>query len=70
MWYLHGPDWGTDLEDMVRGVNKLYKEGLVERWGVRNPCLQKNVKCDGNMFASRLSISSRHPKKLEGHIMT
>lgn len=36
MWYLHGPDRGTPLEDTVRGVDELYKEGLFIRWGISN----------------------------------
>lgn len=36
LFYLHGPDRNTPFEDTLREVNKLYEEGLFNRWGVSN----------------------------------
>lgn len=36
LWYLHGPDRKTPLEDTLRTVNELYKEGNFERFGISN----------------------------------
>ena len=30
MWYLHGPDRTTPFEETLKGINDLYKEGLVK----------------------------------------
>jgi aflatoxin B1 aldehyde reductase len=36
MWYLHGPDRTIPLEETLRGVNDLYKEGYFRRFGISN----------------------------------
>ncbi|XTI82738.1 Aldo/keto reductase [Cenococcum geophilum] len=36
LYYLHGPDRTTPFEETVREINKLYKEGHFERWGISN----------------------------------
>jgi aflatoxin B1 aldehyde reductase len=36
MFYLHGPDRKTPFEDTLGEVNKLYQEGLFNRFGVSN----------------------------------
>lgn len=36
MWYLHGPDRTVPLEDTMKGINDLYKEGYFKRFGVSN----------------------------------
>ena len=36
MWYLHGPDRKTPLEDTLREVNNLYNEGYFLRFGISN----------------------------------
>lgn len=36
MWYLHGPDRTTPFEVTLREVDKLYKEGYFERFGISN----------------------------------
>lgn len=36
MWYLHGPDRKTPLEDTLREVNKLHQEGYFDRFGISN----------------------------------
>jgi aflatoxin B1 aldehyde reductase len=36
LWYLHAPDRSVPLEDTLKAVNELYKEGKFERWGVSN----------------------------------
>ncbi|KAL5430270.1 hypothetical protein PMIN07_010130 [Paraphaeosphaeria minitans] len=36
MWYLHGPDRNTPLEDTLREVNSLHKEGYFGRFGISN----------------------------------
>ncbi|KAK9474064.1 putative aldo keto reductase protein [Dipodascopsis tothii] len=36
MWYLHGPDRSVPLEDTLREVNNLYKEGYFKRFGISN----------------------------------
>ena len=36
LFYLHGPDRNTPFEDTLHEVNKLYKEGLFNRWGISN----------------------------------
>lgn len=35
-WYLHGPDRSVPFSDTLREVNKLYEEGLFERYGISN----------------------------------
>lgn len=36
LWYLHGPDRGTQFEATLREVDKLHKEGCFERFGICN----------------------------------
>ncbi|KAL1604964.1 hypothetical protein SLS60_004505 [Paraconiothyrium brasiliense] len=36
LFYLHGPDRDTPFEDTLREVNKLYEQGLFNRWGISN----------------------------------
>jgi aflatoxin B1 aldehyde reductase len=36
LYYLHAPDWATPLEDTVKAMDDLYKEGKVEVWGISN----------------------------------
>lgn len=36
MFYLHGPDRNTPLEDTLREVNNLYREGHFARFGISN----------------------------------
>lgn len=36
LWYLHGPDRTVPLEETLKGVNELYKEGKFKRWGISN----------------------------------
>ncbi|KAF7925128.1 uncharacterized protein EAE98_007216 [Botrytis deweyae] len=36
MFYLHGPDRSTPLEDTLSEVNKLHQEGRFERFGISN----------------------------------
>ena len=36
IYYLHGPDRKTSLEEQCRAINTLYKQGRFERWGVSN----------------------------------
>ncbi|KAJ7149737.1 NADP-dependent oxidoreductase domain-containing protein [Mycena crocata] len=36
MFYLHGPDRSTPYEDTLREVNKIYTEGVFERFGLSN----------------------------------
>lgn len=36
MFYLHGPDRQTPLEDTLREVNKLHEEGYFSRFGISN----------------------------------
>lgn len=36
IYYIHGPDEATPLEDQCRAFGKLYKEGRFERFGVSN----------------------------------
>ncbi|CAM1501299.1 Fc.00g104610.m01.CDS01 [Cosmosporella sp. VM-42] len=36
LWYLHGPDRKTPLEDTLREVNALYTEGYFSRFGISN----------------------------------
>jgi aflatoxin B1 aldehyde reductase len=36
LFYLHGPDRKTPLEDTLREVNNLYKEGRFNRFGISN----------------------------------
>jgi aflatoxin B1 aldehyde reductase len=36
LWYLHGPDRSTPFEVTLREVDKLYKEGYFERFGISN----------------------------------
>lgn len=36
LWYLHGPDRKTPLEDTLSEVNNLYKEGYFNRFGISN----------------------------------
>ncbi|KAI9739479.1 MAG: hypothetical protein M1818_005167 [Claussenomyces sp. TS43310] len=36
IYYLHGPDRSTPLEDQCRAIGKLYSEGKFERFGVSN----------------------------------
>ncbi|KAJ7149748.1 NADP-dependent oxidoreductase domain-containing protein [Mycena crocata] len=36
MFYLHGPDRTTPFEDTLREVNKIYTEGVFERFGLSN----------------------------------
>ena len=36
IYYLHGPDRTTPIEETLRGVNDLYQEGKFERFGLSN----------------------------------
>jgi aflatoxin B1 aldehyde reductase len=36
LWYLHGPDRSKPLEETLKTVDELYKEGKFKRWGVSN----------------------------------
>jgi aflatoxin B1 aldehyde reductase len=36
MFYLHGPDRGTDFAVTLKAVNELYKEGKFKRFGISN----------------------------------
>lgn len=36
IYYLHGPDRATPLEEQCKAINQLYEEGKFERWGVSN----------------------------------
>lgn len=36
LWYLHAPDRSVPLEETLKGVNELFKEGKFERWGISN----------------------------------
>jgi aflatoxin B1 aldehyde reductase len=36
MFYLHAPDRSVPFEDTLREINKLYKEGLFDRFGISN----------------------------------
>lgn len=36
LWYLHGPDRQTPLEETLREVNKLHEEGYFDRFGISN----------------------------------
>jgi aflatoxin B1 aldehyde reductase len=36
LYYLHAPDWDTPLEETLRTMNELHKEGKVEEWGLSN----------------------------------
>ena len=36
LWYLHGPDRDTPLEDTLREVDALYKKGFFSRFGISN----------------------------------
>jgi aflatoxin B1 aldehyde reductase len=36
IYYLHGPDRTTSLEEQCRAINKLHREGRFERFGVSN----------------------------------
>ena len=36
LWYLHGPDRSTPFEVTLREVDKLHKEGYLERFGISN----------------------------------
>jgi aflatoxin B1 aldehyde reductase len=36
LWYLHGPDRTIPIEETLRGVNELYKQGKFRIWGVSN----------------------------------
>jgi aflatoxin B1 aldehyde reductase len=33
LWYLHAPDRSVPLEETLRAVNELYKQGKFKRWG-------------------------------------
>jgi aflatoxin B1 aldehyde reductase len=36
LWYLHGPDRNTPLEETLREVDALYREGYFDRFGISN----------------------------------
>ncbi|KAF1975540.1 Aldo/keto reductase [Bimuria novae-zelandiae CBS 107.79] len=36
LWYLHAPDRSIPLEDTLKAVDELYKEGKFNRWGISN----------------------------------
>ncbi|KAH7078391.1 NADP-dependent oxidoreductase domain-containing protein [Paraphoma chrysanthemicola] len=36
LWYLHAPDRTVPIEETLKGVNELYKEGKFRIWGVSN----------------------------------
>jgi aflatoxin B1 aldehyde reductase len=36
MWYLHAPDRSTPFVETLEEINKMYKEGLFNRWGISN----------------------------------
>ncbi|KAF9895092.1 hypothetical protein FE257_004721 [Aspergillus nanangensis] len=36
LWYLHGPDRKTPMEETLRGINQLHQEGYFARWGISN----------------------------------
>jgi len=36
IFYLHAPDWATLLDETVKGMNDLYKEGKVGQFGLSN----------------------------------
>ena|SRR5271154_6133984 len=36
LYYLHAPDYTTPLEDTVKIMDTLHKEGKVEVWGISN----------------------------------
>jgi len=36
LYYFHGPDRQTPLEESCRAINQLYQEGLFDRFGVSN----------------------------------
>jgi aflatoxin B1 aldehyde reductase len=36
LWYLHAPDRSVPIEETLRGVNELHKQGKFKRWGVSN----------------------------------
>ena len=36
IYYLHGPDKATSLEEQCRAINTLYEQDRFERWGVSN----------------------------------
>lgn len=36
LYYLHGPDRATPLEEQCRAIGQLHKEGKIERFGVSN----------------------------------
>ncbi|KAJ7690333.1 NADP-dependent oxidoreductase domain-containing protein [Mycena rosella] len=36
MYYLHGPDRSVPFEDTLREVNKIFEEGVFERFGISN----------------------------------
>lgn len=36
LWYLHSPDRTVPIEQTLKGVNDLYKEGRFQRWGISN----------------------------------
>lgn len=36
LWYLHGPDRSTPLEETLREVDALYREGYFDRFGISN----------------------------------
>ena len=36
LWYLHAPDRSIPIEETLKGVNDLFKEGKFKTWGVSN----------------------------------
>ncbi|KAF2476183.1 Aldo/keto reductase [Lindgomyces ingoldianus] len=36
LWYLHSPDRTVKIEDTLKSVNELHKEGKFNRWGLSN----------------------------------
>lgn len=36
VWYLHAPDRSVPIEETLKCVNEMYKEGKFKRWGVSN----------------------------------
>jgi aflatoxin B1 aldehyde reductase len=36
LWYLHAPDRSVPIQDTLKGVNELFKQGRFKRWGLSN----------------------------------
>jgi len=45
LYYLHAPDWATPLEETVKAMDELYKEGKVAVWGISNFTVLCYLKC-------------------------